>query len=310
MNNAIDIGSRPDRRTFLASMAAAAMAAACQPAHAVSSEPMKTRSIPATGEQIPVIGLGTWQTFDVGVGMRASVSDVLSRFVARGGRLVDTSPMYGSAEAVLGALRAELSPEARLFTATKVWTSGEAEGIAQMRQSLERLGVPRVDLMQVHNLIDVDTHLATIRRWKGEGLVRYAGVTHYQASAFDRLTRHVEGSIDFVQLNYSLGDRAAENRLLPAAKDRGVAVIVNQPFGGGALFDRVRATPLPSWACEIDCRSWAQVMLKYIISHPAVTCVIPATSKVRHLDDNMDAGTGPLPDDALRRRMAAEFDRI
>lgn len=257
------------------------------------------------------MGLGTWQTFDVGPGDLGPIRDVYARFLERGGRVVDTSPMYGRAEGVIGAFRGECADDRRPFLATKVWTSGADAGVSQMNVSFERLRTTQIDLMQVHNLVDFAAHLPTLRAWKSEGRIRYIGVTHYQSSAFDRLQAAIrEPGVDFVQLNYSIGDREAEAKLLPMAADRGIAVIVNQPFGGGSLFGRVRSTPLPAWAAECGCKSWAQVFLKYILGHPAVTCVIPATSKVRHLDDNLEAGTGVLPDAKLRLRMSAEFDRL
>lgn len=219
--------------------------------------------------------------------------------------------MYGRAESVIGALRGGCAENRRAFLATKVWTTGTAAGIAQMNASFEKMQTRQIDLMQVHNLVDLASHLPTLRDWKADGRIRYLGVTHYQSSAYQGLeTAMREPGVDFVQLNYSIGDRDAEARLLPMAADRAIAVLVNQPFGGGSLFGRVRSLPLPGWAAECGCRSWAQVFLKYILGHPAVTAVIPATSKVRHLDDNLDAGTGSLPDESLRRRMAAEFDRL
>lgn len=268
---------------------------------------MLTRPIPRTGERLPVVGLGTWQTFDADpiTAARGELRQVLARFAALGGAVVDSSPMYGRAEAVVGTLAGQLSVRDQLFLATKVWTEGRTRGIAQMEQSLRRLGVARIDLMQVHNLVDVDTHLATLAEWKAAGKVRYVGITHYVASAFPRIERLLGShDLDFIQCNYSITDRAAEARLLPAAAERGAAVLINRPFAGGALFGRVRGRALPSWAGEIDCASWGQVFLKFILAHPAVTCAIPATSQVRHLEDNMGAGGGALPDEAMRRRMA------
>jgi diketogulonate reductase-like aldo/keto reductase len=231
---------------------------------------------------------------------------VLRRFVDLGGRVVDSSPMYGAAESVVGDLAADLGVRERLWVATKVWTSGRAAGIAQMERSLQRLRGPRVDLMQVHNLVDWRTHLATLRAWKDAGRVRYIGVTHYTASAYDELERILRAeALDFVQLNYSVVEREAERRLLPLARDRRVAVLVNRPFAEGALFARVRGRPLPAWAADVDCASWAQLFLKWIVAHPAVTCVIPATSRPPHLEDNMQAGAGRLPDAAARDRIAA-----
>jgi aryl-alcohol dehydrogenase-like predicted oxidoreductase len=272
--------------------------------------PVLTRPIPSSGEALPVVGLGTWQTFDADPDRAAAgePARVLERFAALGGKVVDSSPMYGRAESVVGRLAAQHDLTDRLFLATKVWTEGRARGVSQMEESLRRLGVARVDLMQVHNLLDVETHLETLAEWKAAGRVRYVGITHYQAGAFPRLERLMESHpLDFVQLNYSITDREAERRVLPAAAERGVAVLVNRPFGGGGLFGRVRGRTLPSWAADIGCGTWAQFFLKFILGHPAVTCAIPATSQVRHLEDNMGAGLAPLPDEAMRRRMADAF---
>lgn len=264
------------------------------------------RRIPSTGEVVPAVGLGTWQTFDVGAGRseREPIREVLRRFVLAGGRVIDSSPMYGRSETVLGELAADLGVQDRLFLATKVWTRGSAAGVAQMETSLQRLRTSRIDLMQVHNLVDVATHLVTLAEWKAAGRVRYVGVTHYTVSAYDELVRALEARpLDFVQLNYSILTRDAERRLLPLARERGIAVLVNRPFEGGSAFRELSRRALPAFATDIDCRSWAQFMLKYILSHPAVTCVIPATSNPSHLTDNMAAGVGRLPDEAMRRRM-------
>jgi len=274
---------------------------------------MLMRRVPSDGEMLPAVGLGTWQTFDVSAGAaeREPLREVLRRFVALGGRVVDSSPMYGQAESVVGDLAAELGLHSSLFVATKVWTSGREAGVAQMERSLKRLRVARLDLEQVHNLVDWQTHLRTLRDWKAAGRVRYLGVTHYTASAYGDLERIMRSErLDFVQLNYSLLEREAEDRLLPLAADRGIAVLANRPYAEGALFRRVRGRPLPPWAAEIDCTSWGQFFLKWILAHPAVTCVIPATSKPEHLTDNMGAGTGTLPDTATRTRMAAHLDAL
>jgi aryl-alcohol dehydrogenase-like predicted oxidoreductase len=289
--------------TGIAAMGAGGTPAAPAPA-------MIVRAIPASGERLPVIGLGTWQTFDVGAGEseRAPLREVLRAFVYRGGRLIDSSPMYGAAEGVVGELAAELGVRERLFLATKVWTRGRDAGVRQMKRSFQRLRTGRMDLMQVHNLLDWRTHLGTLRAWKDEGRIRYLGVTHYTAGAYADLERVLASEpLDFVQLNYSLAEREAEQRLLPLAADRGVGVIVNRPFAEGALFARVRGKAPPPWAGEIGCATWAQFFLKFIVSHPAVTCAIPATGKVRHLEDNMQAAFGALPDAAMRRRMAGYF---
>jgi diketogulonate reductase-like aldo/keto reductase len=268
------------------------------------------KPIPKTGEMLPVIGLGTWQTFDVGAGqsVRAPLKEVLEEFVRLGGKVIDSSPMYGKSESVTGELAAELGVQKQLFVATKVWTSGRDAGIRQMEESFRRLRVQRMDLMQVHNLVDYRTHLSTLRRWKEQGKVRYLGVTHYTASAFDELARVLAAEdLDFVQLNYSLAEREAERRLLPIAAEKRLAVLVNRPLAAGGLFRRVSGKTLPPWSKEIGCASWAQFFLKFVISHPAVTCAIPATSKAQHLIDNMQAGLEPMPDAKVREHMARYF---
>ncbi len=265
------------------------------------------RPIPRTGEMLPVIGLGTWQTFDVAKSpsARAPLKDVLREFVRLGGSVADSSPMYGNSESVLGDLANELGVQKQLFLATKVWTSGRDAGIRQMEESMRRLRVRRMDLLQVHNLVDWRTQLATLRRWKEQNRVRYIGVTHYTAGAYEELAGVLENEeLDFVQLNYSIAERDAERRLLPLASDRRIAVLVNRPFAQGALFRNLSGKALPPWAKEIGCATWSQFFLKFIVSHPAVTCAIPATSKIDHLIDNMQAGVGPLPDTAMRQRMA------
>lgn len=257
---------------------------------------------------IPAVGLGTWRVFDVGgsPSERAPLRDVLKSLLELGGRVVDSSPMYGTAEAVVGDLAADLAITDKLFLATKVWTSGRDAGVAQMEQSLRRLRAPRLDLIQIHNLLDWRTHLRTLREWKAAGRIRYLGVTHYTSSAYDELERVLRGeTLDFVQVNYSLGEREAERRILPLARDRGVAVLANRPFAEGGLFQRVRAQAVPPWAAEFDCESWAQFFLKWILAHPAVTCAIPGTSRPQHLVDNLRAAVGKLPDPAMRDRMAA-----
>jgi diketogulonate reductase-like aldo/keto reductase len=271
------------------------------------------RTIPSSGESLPVTGLGTWQAFDVGATPRERqpLEEVLARFVKLGGRVVDSSPMYGRAEQVIGEIATKLDLHQALFLATKVWTTGKQRGIDSMEESLAKLQVKRIDLMQVHNLVDAQTHLATLRDWKQQGRVRYLGITHYVSSAYGEVAKLLRSEkLDFVQINYSLLEREAEEQILPLARDRGVAVIVNRPFGGGDLFARVRQKPLPEWAAEFDCHSWAQFLLKWIIAHPAVTCAIPATSNARHLEDNMQAGVGRLPDEKLRQRMIAAVSAL
>jgi diketogulonate reductase-like aldo/keto reductase len=266
-----------------------------------------TKPIPKTGERLPVIGLGTWQTFDVGSdrSAREPLKSVLREFVQLGGTVIDSSPMYGRSERVTGDLAAELGVQKKLFLATKVWTSGLDAGIRQMEESFKRLRTQRMDLMQVHNLVDYRTHLATLRHWKEQGKVRYIGVTHYTESAYDDLARVLAAEdLDFVQLNYSIAERAAEKRLLPLAAEKRLAVLVNRPLAAGGLFTKVRGKPLPAWAKESGFASWAQFFLKFVVSHSAVTCAIPATSKTEHLVDNMKSSLGALPDASTRERMA------
>ena len=254
---------------------------------------MLTRAIPSSGEKLPVIGLGTWQAFDVDLNSdnRKQLGDVLSLFVKLGGRLIDTSPMYGRAEDVIGELTSALGIRDKfatanpsgggLFLATKVWTQGKENGIKSMERSMTLLRAKRIDLMQVHNLVDVQTQLATLREWKAQGRIRYLGITHYEAGAFADVEKIMRSEkLDFVQINYSLMEREAEERILPLAQEGGVAVIVNRPFGGGDLFSRTRSKSLPDWAAEFDCRSWAQFFLKWIVANSAVTCAIPATNKL------------------------------
>ncbi len=298
------------RRVFLTGGAGGILAAGLgRPPVALGRKPaaLITRTIPSSGEKLPAMGLGSWQTFDVSGDRIAEVQPVLDRFLELGGRLVDSSPMYGNAEAAIGAmLKARKDRAVRPFLATKVWTSGKEDGAAQMRRSAQRFGVKQIDLMQVHNLLDWKTHLPLLREWKQAGTFRYIGVTHYQHSAFDELERIIRREkIDTVQIPYSVVDRVAEKRLLPAAQDAGVAVLVLSPFESGALFRQVKGKPLPIWAADIDCTSWAQIFLKFLLGHPAISFPLPATSKLRHLDDNMGAVRGRLPDAALRERIAA-----
>ena len=274
---------------------------------AASATPLLRRPVPKSGEMLPVVGLGTSGAFEVGVDARERdpLAEVLSGLFAAGATVIDTSPMYSSAETVLGEmLSAEM--QAKAFIATKVWTRGEREGVVQMTRSMELLRRKRVDLMQVHNLLDLEAHLRTMRRWKDEGRVRYIGVTHYTVESHARLIEVIEREpLDFVQFNYSATTTAAEQRLLPLCADRGVAVIVNRAFDDGKIFDRLKDRPLPSWAGELGCTSWAQLLLKYVIAHPAVTCVIPGTGKLRNLEDNLAAARGALPDAAQRLAIRA-----
>jgi diketogulonate reductase-like aldo/keto reductase len=266
---------------------------------------MNTRAIPSSGEKLPVIGMGTWQTFDVRPKEAAPMELILQAFVELGGKVLESSPMYGRSEEMAGYMIGKFGLREKLFVATKVWTTGKEEGIRQMEASMEKLKARPIDLMQVHNLQDVQTHLDTLRGWKKDGLVRYLGITHYTATQHAAVEKLLESeSLDFVQINYSVGEREAEKRLLPLAKDRGTAVIANRPFAGGGLIKGLSQRPLPDWAKEIDCTSWAQLLLKWVVSHPAMTCAIPATSKIDHLRDNMKAGLGTMPGEEMRKRIA------
>ena len=264
------------------------------------------RAVPSSGEKLPVIGLGSWQVFDVDLTPEneKQLGEVLSLFVKLGGRVIDSSPMYGRSEQVIGTLALKLGIQEKLFFATKVWTHGKQQGIESMERSMSRFQTKRIDLMQVHNLVDLDTQLATMRDWKAQGRFHYIGITHSSTSAHPELEKVLRREqLDFLQINYSIMEREADQRLLPLAQDRQVAVLANRPFGGGDLFSRVRAKPLPEWAAEIDCRSWAQFLLMWIVAHPAITCAIPATNNPEHLEDNMQGGRGRLPDEKMRKRM-------
>jgi diketogulonate reductase-like aldo/keto reductase len=274
---------------------------------------MLTRPIPKTNEQIPVVGVGTWQAFDIGSerGALDQRKQVLQVLFDAGGSVIDSSPMYGRAEAVVGTLLAEMKPKQSPFLATKVWTSGEAAGAAQMSASFAKMQASTIDLMQIHNLLDWRTHLKTLRSWKEKGRFRYIGITHYTSSALADLADVIRAEeIDFVQLAYSIDVRDAEERLLPLAAERGVAVLVNRPFSTGGLFGQVRGKALPAWAAEVDCSSWGQFFLKFILGHTAVTCVIPGTAKPDHMRDNVAAGVGRLPDAAQRHRMASYWNSL
>lgn len=277
------------------------------------SSGIMTRRIPSTGEELPAIGLGTWQVFDAGddPAARAPLREVVAAFHKAGGKLIDSSPMYGSAESVAGDLAAELGLREKLFIATKVWTRGRAEGIAQMETSFRRLKVKQMDLMQVHNLLDVEVHTKTLRAWKEQKKVRYIGITHYTASAYDEVEKWLHREkYDFLQINYSLAERTSERKILEICRQKNIAVIANRPFAEGAMFRRVRGKPLPPWAAELGIASWAQYFLKWIVGHPAITCAIPGTGKPEHIADNVAAGFGALPDEKTRKRMAEYFDSL
>ena len=297
------------RRQFCRLVTASAALAAWMPRGSTGAEAvMLKRKIPSTGEELPVIGLGTSGVFDVGGSSaeRAPLTQVLKLLIDNGGSLLDTSPMYNRAEAVSGDLVAAQDWRERMFIATKVWTRGRDAGLQQIETSMKLLKTPKLDLVQVHNLLDLETQLANVRALKSQGKVRYTGITHYTVASHTDLENVIQREpVDFVQLNYSIVTRQAEQRLLPLAAERKVAVLVNRPFEDGALFARVRGKPLPAWAADIDCTSWAQMFLKFIVSHPAVTCVIPATARPEHMADNLKAGFGRMPDDKMRERMAA-----
>jgi len=307
-------GKIPSRRRFLRRLAGAVALPQLEIRMAMAAPAMITRPIPSSGEAMPVVGLGTSQVFDVGEGAaaRQPLAEVLRLLLDSGGKIIDTSPMYGRAEAVTGDLVAEAGARPRVFLATKVWTSGREAGIAQMRRSAELSRTPVIDLIQVHNLQDWRTHLATLRQMKEKGQVRYIGITHYTTGSPPELARILqdEPGIDFVQCAYSLGTRAAETALLPMAAERKVAVIVNRPFEDGDMFRRVRGRAVPEWAAEFDSSSWAQLFLKYIIAEPAVTCAIPATSNPAHMADDLRAGIGRLPDAKQRQQIRQLWDAL
>jgi diketogulonate reductase-like aldo/keto reductase len=273
---------------------------------------MHARDIPGTEESLPVIGLGTYNVFDV-AGSSQEILDrkaIVDLMIEKGASVIDTSPMYNRSEKVIGDIIAAGSDRDALFLATKVWTNGRAQGEAQMQESAKLMRTQVIDLMQVHNLRDLDVHMATIREWQSEGLIRYNGITDYRASALDEMEDAVRmHKPQFIQINYSLGEREAEERLLPMARDLGVAVLINRPYYTGRLFTAVSDQKLPGWATEF-CDSWGQFFLKYIVSHPAVTCAIPATSKLHHMADNLGAGFGSMPDMATRKKMASFFQDL
>ncbi|MDZ7690166.1 MAG: aldo/keto reductase [Balneolaceae bacterium] len=274
---------------------------------------MRKRPIPSTGEELPVVGLGTWIQFDVGNSDedRMALKKVLKLMTEEGGEVIDSSPMYGGSEQVVGQLTTDLGIADQFFYATKVWTRGRQSGINQMEASMQKMRRETMDLMQVHNLLDWQTHLETLQSWKQEGRIRYIGVTHHTVSSHSRLEEIAQTrDIDFIQVNYSIRTRHAEQSLLDTARANDVAVIINEPYEGGSLFQAVGDRELPGWAADYDISSWGQFFLKYILSHPAVTCVIPGTSDPEHLVDNMGAGYGSLPDEAGRQKMVEFFEEM
>jgi len=272
----------------------------------LNSDAVLKRTIPSSGEQLPAVGLGTWQTFDAGnsASERDPLKDVLKNLIEKGGRVVDNSPMYGRSQGVVGELSTAAKLNEKLFIATKVWTTGRDSGIQQMNDAFELLKRKKIDLLQIHNLVDWQTHLKTLRALKEEGKIKYIGLTHYLDSMHDTLADIIsKEKVDFIQVNYNLLNRHAAERLLPFAQEKGVAVIINRPFQEGALFDHVREKKLPAWAAEFDCHNWAQFFLKFILSHPAVTCPIPGTSNPLHMLENIGAALGKLPDERQRQEM-------
>jgi diketogulonate reductase-like aldo/keto reductase len=297
--------AKPSRRDVLR-CGIGAVISGIMPTAAIASKKVQTRVIPSSGEALPIIGLGTYDVFDVGdsAGDRNSRREVLAELLEGGASLVDSSPMYRRAEAVSGDLAADLRLTDQVFWATKVWADGADQGRDQMEQSLRYFRTDQIDLMQVHNLRDWQVHMTTLRDWKERGRVRYIGVTHYRVEAFEELEKVIRSTdLDFVQLNYSIAEPEAENRLLPLCADRGIATLINRPFQRGALFSRVKNTQPPDWASEFSAVTWGQFFLKFILGHPAVTCVIPATGKAEHMVDNLAAGVGPLPDSTHRKVM-------
>lgn len=303
-----------DRRTLLrALMAVGASPLLSSALVRATPKPLLTRAVPSSGEALPVIGLGSWITFNVGKDpvARDACTEVMRNFFAAGGRLIDSSPMYGSAQQVIGHGLARLGTGTRVFSADKVWIGAGARGPAQIEESRAAWGVPRFDLLQVHNLLAWEAHLDTLFAMKAAGALRYVGITTSEGrrhGEFEQIMR--SRPLDFVQFTYNILDREAEQRLLPLARERGVAVLANRPFRQGALTDALARHPLPGWAAEIGCVSWAQVLLKFIVSHPAVSCAIPATTSVAHVRENMGAASGPMPDPALRQRMAAHVGAL
>jgi diketogulonate reductase-like aldo/keto reductase len=300
------------RRTFMCALGAAATMPAFSDSRAAAG-PILTRAIPSTGEKIPAIGLGTWITFNVGNDekVRAARTQVMQTFFDRGGTLIDSSPMYGSSEGMIGYGLARTKNRASLFSATKVWTLLKPLGVNQMENSRKLWGVERFDLMQIHNLLDWSTHIQTLKEMKAKGRVRYIGITSSQGWRYGDLEKIMRSEpIDFVQFTYNLVDRDVEERLLPLAAERGIAVIINRPFQEGVLIERMKRHPLPPWAGEIECTTWAQFLLKFIISHPAVTCAIPATRRVDHMEENMAALRGRMPDAKMRTRMTRYAETV
>tara|TARA_Y100000994_G_scaffold225420_1_gene207756 strand:+ start:105 stop:1028 length:924 start_codon:yes stop_codon:yes gene_type:complete len=306
------IATKLNRRNFIR-VAVAGISTACLPGIVGLLEPIIKRAIPKTGEMLPIVGLGTWRAFDISGDPSVWITqrEVLRMLLDAGANVIDTSPMHGRAEIVIGELLNELEARDATFLAAKVWAEGKDRGIAQMEESLRRLRTNRIDLMQIHNLVDWHTQLETLQLWKAAGIFRYIGVTHYTSSAIDRLVHVMErGEVDFVQIAYSIGERAVEDKLLPVAAERGIAVIVNRPYEGGQLFNSVRGEDVPEWAIETGCKTWGQFFLKFVLSHPIVTCAIPATSNPGHMMENLWSARGTLPDEKTRQRMVQYWEDV
>ena len=310
-----DPGHEFSRRAVISGLGAFGAATAVTPLRfaLAATGPILTKAIPATGEKIPAIGMGSWVTFNVGRdrASRAQRVQVMQAFFDLGGGMVDSSPMYGSSEEVIGHCLERIANKGSLFSATKVWTLLRALGVRQMNASRELWGVDRFDLMQIHNMLDWSTHIETLKEWKAQGRIRYIGITTSHGERHDAMAKAMaEQPLGFVQFTYNILDREAEKRLLPLAADRGLAVVINRPFRQGALIDAVKRHKLPAWASEIDCANWAQFLLKFVVSHPAVTCVIPATSRIDHMRENMGALHGRLPDRQMRERMIRTVEAL
>jgi diketogulonate reductase-like aldo/keto reductase len=309
------------RRTLLTSLAAAGAASVLRPwiaaadpsPEAARPGPILTRPVPSTGEKLPLVGLGSWITFNVGddAAARDSCAEVMRAFFQGGGRLIDSSPMYGSSQEVIGYGLHKLGNPSQVFTADKVWISSAAKGTEQIEESRRHWGVARFDLLEVHNLMSWEEHLPKLFAMKAAGRLRYVGVTTSDGRRHDEMEKIMRSQpLDFVQFSYNVLDREAEERLLPLARDRRIAVVCNRPLRRGDLIRRVEHTPLPAWAAEIDCANWAQILLKFIVSHPAVSCAIPATTRVDHVRQNVGASYGRMPDEAMRRRLVAAVEKI
>ena len=304
---------RLTRRALLAGLASAGAVSVCRPLAAAGRGPLVTKPIPTSGEKLPLVGLGSWITFNVGddPAARDSCAEVMRAFFAEGGRLIDSSPMYGSSQEVIGYGLRKIGRPPQLFSADKVWTSSGPAGPAQVEESRKHWDIPRFDLLQVHNVLSWEEHLPALLAMKAAGRLRYVGVTTSEGRRHEEIEKILRTKpLDFVQVTYNVLDREAEQRILPLARDRGVAVITNRPFRRGELIRKVARSPLPPWAAEIDCASWPQLLLKFIVSHPAVTCAIPATTRADHARENLGASYGRLPDEGLRRRLAAAVEKL